>query len=131
MTVLASVAVRTAEANADLTSIGSAANLTIYSGTRPATPDAGLSSNIALVVLTWTGAAGTAANGVITFTAPPSNTAAASGTASWARLANSSGTAIFDFDVTATGGSGDIQVPTVSISAGVTITLTSLTLTEN
>jgi len=122
------------EAAADVTAIGSAATLTIYSGTRPASPDAAVSGATALATFTWSGAAATSANGVVTMNSVASVAAAASGTAAWARLASSSQTpataGLFDFSVTATGGGGDITLPTTTITADVTVSLTSLTITE-
>jgi hypothetical protein len=100
MTVIFSTAARNSKATTDLTSIGSAAVLTIYSGVRPATPDTALSGNTALAVFTMSGAFGTASAGVITASTFPTPTIAATGTAVFARLATSGGTAVADFDVT-------------------------------
>lgn len=136
MAVTASLAIRTAQAVAELNAIGNNATLTLYSGARPATVDTAPAANTSLVVATWSGAAGTAANGVITFTPPPAAIAAVtnnSANAVWARIASSSGTACFDYDVSATGAvpPGDLQLPTVTIVSGVQVLVNSLTQTEN
>lgn len=134
MAVTASIAIRTAQAVAELNAIGNNATLTLYSGARPATVDTAPAANTSLVVATWSGAAGTAANGVITFTPPPAAVAAVtnnSANAVWARIASSAGTACFDYDVSATGGTGDLQLPTVTIVSGVQVLVNSLTQTEN
>lgn len=131
MTVIFSVAARTAKANADLTSIGSAAVLGIYGGTRPATPDTAAGSTV-LVTMTMSGAFGTATSGVITANTIPSGTVTTAGTAVWARLSTSGSTAVVDFDVsTVAAGTGDIQLTTTTLTVGVTVTLSSFTLTEN
>jgi hypothetical protein len=102
MVLIFSVAARTAKANADITSVGTNCNLTIYSGTRPATPDSALSGNTALCAFSMGAgvAFGTAASGVITVNTFPSATISATGTATFARLTSSGGTAVADFDVT-------------------------------
>jgi hypothetical protein len=135
MTVIFSVAARTAKGTADLTSIGTDATLIIYSGTRPATPDASVpGGDVALVTFSMgTGVAfGTVASGVITANTIPPATVANSGTAVWARLLTSGGTAVVDFDVsTVAAGTGDIQLSTTTLTSGVTVTISSFTLTEN
>ena len=130
MTVIFSVAARTSKATADNTSIGSAATISIYGGTRPATPDTAAGST-ALVTFTMTGAFGTVTSGVLTASTIPQSTATATGTASWARIATSGGTAIVDMDVSASGGGGDIILGTTSIATGVIVQISSFTLTEN
>jgi len=121
MTVIGSVAARQAKASADLTSLGNNAALVIYSGARPATPDSALSGNTALASFAMgSGVAfGTATSGVITANAIPSATIAATGTAVWARLSTSGGTAVYDFDVT----------PNTTASFNGTISGTNLTVT--
>jgi hypothetical protein len=131
MTVIFSVAARTAKANADLTSVGSAAVLSIYGGTRPATPDTAPGSTV-LVAFTMAGAFGTAATGVITANAIPAGTVTLAGTAVWARLSTSGSVAVVDFDVSTTAaGTGDIQLTTTTLAVGVSVTISSFTLTEN
>jgi len=132
VTVGASVAARQAKAVADVSSIGSAATISIYGGTRPATPDTAAGST-ALVVMTMSGAfAPTPVSGVITANTIPAGTVTLAGTAVWARIAQSGGSGVFDFDVsTIAAGTGDIQLTTTTLTLGVTVTLSSFTLTEN
>lgn len=137
MTVTSSVAARTAKANADLTTVGNGATLTVYSGARPATPDTAPvnGTNAALAVLTQAGALGSVTNGVLNTNAFPSTTAlAAAGsgtTAVWARLSTSGGVACFDYDVSVTGGTGEVQFPSVTFVSGVTVTMAAGNMTEN
>ncbi|MCB8878444.1 hypothetical protein [Acidisoma silvae] len=131
MSVTSSAAVRTAKANVDLSAIGSDAVLTIYDGTRPATPDTAISGNNPLVVFTMTGAFGTVSDGVLTAATIPAASVTTAGTAAWARLATSGGTAVYDFAVsTETAATGDIQFAAVDMVAGVQVSIASFTLTE-
>jgi hypothetical protein len=52
------------------------------------------------------------------------------GTAAWARIRTSGGTAVMDIDVTNTGGGGELELVTTSITTGQPVQITALTLTE-
>lgn len=103
----------------------------VYSGTQPATGDTALSGNTLLGTLTLTDpAAGSASAGVLTFsTITEDSVADNTGTASFARLTDSTPTSVFDCDISATGGGGSIQLNTTSIVAGGPIRLSAFTIT--
>lgn len=128
-----STATRTAMANAIIAQIDAdagAATLKFYTGTQPAGPGTAITDQVLLGTLTCSDPAATASSGVITFDAITQDSAADnSGTATWARLADNSGDAVADFDVTDTGGTGAIKLNTTAIVAGGPIAVTSFTIT--
>lgn len=128
-----SSAARTAMADALIAQIDAdsgAATLKFYTGTQPAGPGTAITDQVLLGTLTCSDPAATSSAGVITFAAITQDGAAdAGGTAAWARLADNSGDAVFDFDVTNAAGSGAIKLNTVTIVAGGPITMTSFTIT--
>lgn len=101
--------------------------LEIYAGTRPAT---GGTVTTLLGTLTFSAtSAPNAASGVLTFNAITEDSSAdATGTASWARITDSTGAFVMDVDVGTSG--TEIILNTVSIVAGGPIRVTSGTLTE-
>ena len=101
----------------------------VYTGTQPANADAGLSGNTLLATLTFTDpAAAGAAAGVLTFSAITEDSSAdATGTATWARVADSNGNTIFDCDAGTSGTT--IILNTASIVSGGPVRITSATLT--
>jgi hypothetical protein len=128
MTIGLSSTVRNSRLSAIVTAAGASAILTIYAGTRPAT---GGTATTTLSAHTCAATLGTVASGVLTFNAIGSATAAATGTATWARLTTSGGTFIADMDVGTTGGAAEIQMATTSIVASATVTINaSGTFTE-
>jgi hypothetical protein len=77
-------------------------------------------------------AASASASGVLTFSSITQDSAAdATGTATWARIADSGGTTVFDCDVGGTNESttGTIQLNTSAIVTGGPIQISSFTLT--
>lgn len=111
-----------------------AGTLKVYTGTQPANANAGLSGNTLLGTLTFTDpCAPDASSGVLTFSAITQDTAAdATGTATWARIADSDGNTVFDCDVGGTleTTTGTIQLNTTGIVIGGPIQISSFTLTE-
>ena len=106
------------------------ATLKFYTATMPAGPDTAIGAQTLLGTLTCSDPSGTQTTGVITFSAITQDSAAdATGTATWARLADSAATAVADFDVTATAGGGAITLNTTSIVVGGPIAMSSLTIT--
>lgn len=103
--------------------------LNIYSGTRPATGGA-LSGNTLLATVTFSKpSAPAASNGVLTFNAiAADNSAAATGTATWARATDGAGNFVFDANVGTSG--SDINLNSTSITAGGIVSITSATITE-
>ncbi len=117
-----------AEANA-LAPLMNSGTIQIYSGTQPATANTALSGNTLLATLTFGATAfGTAAASVITANAITSGTAAATGTATFARIFETGGvTVVMDITV-GTSGAG-LNLNTVSIVSGATVSCTSFTHT--
>jgi len=104
--------------------------LRFYTGSMPATPETAVTSQTLLGELTCSDPCATESGGVITFSAITQDSSAnATGTAAWARLLTSAGTAVWDFDVTATGGGGAIEMNTTSVVSGGPIAVSSLTIT--
>lgn len=105
------------------------ATICVYTGTMPANPDAALSGNTLLATLTCSKPSGTATTKTLTFAAiTQDNGADATGTATWARIFKSDGTAHIDADVSLTGGSGALQFNTIAFEAGVPVGVSTLTI---
>jgi hypothetical protein len=102
----------------------------IYTTPMPATPETAITTQTLLGTLTFSDPCGTVTSGTLTMSAVTQDAAAdATGTAVWARILNSSGTAIFDVDVTNTGGGGTMQMNTTNIVVGGPILCTAFTMT--
>ena len=102
--------------------------LSIYSGTRPAT---GGTATTLLAELTLSDPCGTVSGGVLTFNAITQDSSAnASGTASWARIADSDATFVLDLGVGTAGSGMEIILNTTTIVAGGPVGMTSASLTE-
>jgi len=101
----------------------------IYTGTQPASADDGIGGATLLGTLTFSKPSAPAGSGgVLTFNAITQDDAAdATGTATWARIADSAGNTIFDCDVGTSGAT--INLNTTSIVAGGPISITSFTIT--
>lgn len=105
------------------------AGLLFYTGTQPAGPDTAVTSQTLLGTLTCSDPAGSKAAGVITFSAITQDSAAdATGAATWARLQDSDGVAVADFDVTNEAGTGAIKLNTVNIVQGGPIQMSALVI---
>lgn len=117
-----------AEANA-LAPLLNSGTIQLYSGTKPANANTALSGNTLLATMTFGATAfGAAAAGVITANTITSGTAAATATATFARLFESNGTTVvMDLDV-ATSGAG-LNLNTTSIVSGATVSCSSFTHT--
>ena len=117
-------------ANAIVTAIGSGALLNIYTGAQPATPDTAATGTLLVTLPLSSTPATTAlgANAVVTFNAITQENANATGTAGWARIANSGGAGIIDLDVGTSGTS--VILNTTSIVSGGPVQVTSATITE-
>lgn len=133
MAVRISTAARSAAADAivDLVDGGTGAGtLRIFTGAQPANPATAPSGTLLGTLTMSDPAFGNAASGVATAAPITGDSSAdATGTAGWARIADSSGTAIIDMSVTVSGGGGDLQLDSVNIVAGGAINVTSLTVT--
>lgn len=122
------VAIRNAWLTSILSAIDAGATgglIRIYNGTRPAT---GGTATTLLGTLVCATTAGTVANGVLTFDSiTEDSNAAASGTATWARIVDSAGNFVCDASVGTSG--ADINLNSVTITVNGIIRLTSGTLT--
>jgi hypothetical protein len=119
------------DAVVDLLDGGSGAGtIKVYTGTQPSTPNDAATGTLLVTVNLADPATGAASSGVATLAGTPlSGSGVATGTAGWARFADSAAAAVFDGVVTATGGGGQIELSTTSISTGVTVQITSGTVT--
>lgn len=107
-----------------------AGTIKIYSGTIPTDADTAIGAQVLLATLPFSDPAfGAASNGVATANAITSDTSAdATGTAAWARIADSDATTVMDVTVGTSG--DDINFNTVSFVAGATVSITALTYTQ-
>ncbi len=105
--------------------------LNIYDGTQPATAATAISGQTLLAALPLSATAfGAASNGVATANAITADSSAnATGTASWFRVTNSGGTAVFDGS--AGTADADLILNSTAIQSGANVSVTSLTLTES
>lgn len=104
--------------------------LQIYSGSMPATPETSVTTQTLLGTLTFSDPCGTIGSGTLTMSAITQDASADNGgTAAWARILDSTGSAVMDVDVSATTGTGAIKLNTVTIVAGGPIRIDSCTIT--
>lgn len=103
------------------------ATIEIYSGTIPTNADTAIGSQVLLAVLTCADpAAPSASASVLTFSSITGDSSAnATGTATWARVKDSTGATVFDCSVTATGGGGVMTLNTTAIVSGSPVSITS------
>lgn len=102
--------------------------LKIYDGTRPAT---GGAATTLLGTLTFSDPCAAApSSGLLTFSAITADSSAdATSTATWARVADSTGAFVMDLSVGAPGSGADIELTDVNVVAGGTITVVAATIT--
>lgn len=88
----------------------------IYTGTQPSSASDAVTTQTLLGTLTFSDPCGTVASGALTMSAITQDSSAdATGTATWARIADSAGNTVFDVNVSGTGGGGALQLNTTSI----------------
>ena len=120
-----------ADALAALVDAGAAGGtIKIYTATQPASANTAISDQTLLATLTMAATAfgAGAVLGVLTAAAITEDSEAdATGTAAWARIADSDGNTIFDCDVGTVGAT--INLNTVSLVAGGPVSITSFTVT--
>ena len=132
MTIKLSTSARNSRLDALIAAIGASAQIRIFSGSRPANVAAAETGTL-LAQLTGNATAfAPAASGGASSANPitQDSSADATGTASWARIRTSGGTAVVDIDVTNTGGGGELELVTTSIATGQPVQISSFTLTE-
>ncbi len=101
----------------------------IYSGTRPATPETAIGVQVKLVRCTFGATAfAPASAGSKTANSITSGTGLAAGTAAWARLLKSNGTACFDVNVGTS--AATLIIPALDTIIGGTTAITSLVFTR-
>lgn len=108
------------------------ATVQIRSGTRPANVTVAATGTLLVTVTLNDPSFGTPANGVAAITTTPANptgTAVAAGTASWARVFDSDGNAIFDAGVGTTGQEFLVNTTNVLVGSVLNLTAGSITLT--
>lgn len=123
------VATKSSRATALNTAVGTSAVIQIRSGTQPANADATATGTLLASLTCSSSAFGAVSNGVLTLNAVTQANAVATGTAGWARVLTSGGTAIIDLDVNTTAAS--VIMNTTSIVNGGPVQITSGTITEN
>lgn len=127
MAIQYSTAARTAQMSQLNTTIGTSAQIIIYSGTAPANVGTA-ATGTALVTFAGNATAfGSASNGVLTAGAVANANATASGTAGYFRINTSAGTAVLQGTVGTAG--ADMIVTNTNIASGQTCQFSSLTIT--
>lgn len=107
-----------------------AGTIKIYTATMPTSPADAITTQTLLGTLTFSDPCGATASGTLTMSAITQDSSAdATGTAAWARIADSTGATVMDIDVTNTGGGGTLQLNTVNIVIGGPILISSFTVT--
>jgi hypothetical protein len=109
-----------------------AGTLKIYTGSRPAGPATAASGTLLAEFTLNDPGFGAGASGVATLDITPEvadASANATGTAGYARFADSDGNGRLDCTVTATGGGGEVTVNTTSFVSGAVVTVTGCTIT--
>ena len=95
-----------------------AGTIKFYTGTQPASPADAITSQVLLGTLTFSDPCGSVSAGALTMSAITQDSSAdATGTATWARVADSTGATVCDADITVTGAGGTIQMNTASVVA--------------
>ncbi len=103
--------------------------INIYSGTQPTAPSDAITSQVLLGTLTFSDPCGASSAGVLTFSTIAQDTSAdATGTATWARIKDSTGSVVFDCDVGTTGGGATIQFNTTNFVITGPILISSFTI---
>ena len=96
-----------------------AGTIKIYTGTQPTLASDAVTTQTLLGTLTFSDPCGTVATGALTMSAITQDSSAdATGTATWARIADSAGNTVMDVNVSVTGGGGALQLNTTSIVSG-------------
>jgi len=107
----------------------SGGTIKFYTGSMPADTTVGITSQTLLGTCTCSDPCGTESGGTLTFSAITQDSSAdASGTATWVRIHDSSGTVVCDLDVSVVGGGGYVQMVTTTVTAGAPIAFTTFTI---
>jgi len=108
-----------------------AGTIKVYTSPMATLPSDAISTQTLLGTLTFSDPSGaTPSGGVFTASAITQDSSAdATGTAAWARIADSAGVTVMDMDITVTGGGGSMQMNTTSIVIGGPILISAMTVT--
>lgn len=107
-----------------------AGTIKLYTGTQPTLAGDTITTQTLLGTLTFSDPCGTETAGTFTASAITQDSAAdATGTATWARIADSTGATVCDVDVGTSGGGASLQMNTTSIVIGGPILITYFTIT--
>lgn len=108
-----------------------AGTIKIYTAPMATLPSDAIGAQVLLGTLTCTDPSGaTPTGGVFTFDTITQDTSAdATGTAAWARIADSAGVTVMDVDITGTGGGGSMQMNTTSVVIGGPLQISAGTIT--
>lgn len=104
--------------------------LTIYDGTRPATPDTAITTQTLLVTFALPDPFGTVTDGVLEADAIAPAMVAVTGTASWARAFDAGDAVVCDMDAGVTNSDAALWLDNLSLVAGGFVAVDSLTLAE-
>jgi len=108
--------------------------LKIYTGSKPAGPASAATGTLLASITLNDPSCASPSNGSMALVVSPAiadSSADATGTAGWARFADSDDNGVHDVSVTATGGGGELTFPSVSFVSGTNIGITSYTFTES
>lgn len=98
----------------------------IYNGTIPTNADTAVGTQVLLGTLTFSTECGTVSAKSLTMASITQDSSAdATGTATWARIADSDGATVMDIDCSITGGTGALQLNTTNIVQNGPILVTS------
>lgn len=102
----------------------------IYTTDRPGSADTAISTQTLLVTFTAANPSGSVSNGVFTGSAIAEAMIAATGVASWARFADSSGVTICDGDVGISGSGALVEIDDLNLVQGGYCSIFSFSITE-
>ena len=110
---------------------GGPGTIKLYSGTQPTLASDAVTTQVLLGTVSFQDPCGSETNGVFTAAVPlvPEDAALATNTATWARIADSTGATVCDVDVGTTGGGASLQMNTTAIVIDGPIIITSFTIT--
>lgn len=124
-----SVAARTSQMTQLNTTIGTNAQIMIYTGAPPANVGTAASGTLLAQFAGNATAFGVAASAVLTASAVASVNAVAAGVAGYYRINTSAGVAVSQGTITGSGGGGDMILTNTNIASGQLCNFTSLTIT--
>ena len=107
-----------------------AGTIKVYNGTQPTSANDAITTQTLLATLTFSDPCGTTSSGTLTMSSITQDSAAdATGTATWARIADSTGATVFDVDVTVTGAGGTLQFNTTNFVINGPVLISAFTVT--